>query len=104
MCNKCTKIHTELFDNHFQFNLDKNKNDNSSFFTGFCKETNHNDKLIYFCKSHNQMCCAACIAKIKGKGNGKHKDCNICFLKKIKSEKKKFWKIILNFWKIFQKI
>ena len=30
----------------------------------------------------------ACIAKIKGEGNGQHKDCEICFIKAIKDEKK----------------
>ena len=30
----------------------------------------------------------ACIAKIKGEGNGQHTDCNVCFIKEIKDEKK----------------
>ena len=87
MCNKCEKNHSELFENHHQYNLDKNKNINN-IFTGFCKEKNHLGKLIYFCKNHNQLCCTACISKIKGLGNGKHNDCEICFIKKIKKEKK----------------
>ena len=44
--------------------------------------------LEYFCKSHNVLCCAACISKIKGKGNGQHSECNICFIEDIKDEKK----------------
>ena len=88
MCNKCTKNHSELFEAHIQFNLNKNNNNYNNFFTGFCKEKNHFDELKYFCKSHNQLCCAACIAKIKGNGNGQHKDCNVCLLKRIKNEKK----------------
>jgi len=87
MCNKCTINHSGLFEDHTLFNLNKKDND-TNFFTGFCKEKNHFDKLKYFCKTHNQLCCAACIAKVKGKGDGKHKDCNVCFLKKIKGEKK----------------
>ena len=85
MCNKCEKHHIELFQNHHSNNLDKINND---IFTGFCKEKNHIDELNYFCKTHNKLCCAACIVKIKGEGNGQHTDCNICFLKEIKDEKK----------------
>ena len=29
-----------------------------------------------------------CISKIKGKGNGQHTDCNVCFIEEIKDEKK----------------
>ena len=85
MCNKCEKYHSELFKNHHQYTLDKNI---TNFFTDICKEKNHSNKLEYFCNNHNQLCCAACIAKIKGKGNGKHKDCDVCFIKKIKKNKK----------------
>ena len=85
MCNKCEKHHIELFKKHHSNSLDKINND---IFTGFCKEKNHIDELNYFCKSHNKLCCVACIAKIKGEGNGQHTDCNICFLKEIKDEKK----------------
>ena len=52
MCNKCTENHSELFEDHFQFNLNK-KDNNTDFFTGFCKEKNHFDKIKYFCKLHN---------------------------------------------------
>ena len=31
----------------------------------------------------------SCICKIKSKGNGKHKDCDVCSIKKIKNSKKK---------------
>ena len=44
--------------------------------------------LVYFCKNHNKLCCASCITKIKGEGNGQHKDCEVCFIKEIKDEKK----------------
>ena len=86
MCNKCVKFHFELFkNNHHQYNLDSNF---YNIFTGFCKEKNHNNKLEYYCHNHNQLCCVSCIAKIKGKGNGKHKYCKVCFIKKIKNKKK----------------
>ena len=85
MCKQCEKCHSELFENHHKYRMDKITKD---IFTGICKEKNHFNKLSYYCENHNQLCCAACIAKIKGMGNGKHKDCNVCFIKKIKNIKK----------------
>ena len=86
MCNKCQNYHSELFENkHHQYTLDKNINE---IFTGLCKEKNHFNKLEYFCKTHNKLCCAECIINIKHKGNGYHKDCEICCIEKIKDEKK----------------
>ena len=85
MCNKCDKFHSELFQGHHQYKLDK---DSKFIFTGFCKEINHLDKLEYFCKSHNVLCCASCIAKIKKNGKGQHTDCDVCVLNDIKEEKK----------------
>ena len=84
LCNKCLNHHKGLFDNHPVYNIDKMKEEN---FTGFCKEENHNIKLEYFCKNHNQLCCCFCISKLKGKGNGKHNNCDICFIEDIKEEK-----------------
>lgn len=34
------------------------------------------------------MCCDSCIVKLKTKGKGQHKDCDICFIEDIKDEKK----------------
>ena len=48
----------------------------------------HCMELEYYCKTHNQLCCAACIAKIKTKGNGKHKNCKVFNISKIKNIKK----------------
>ena len=86
MCKKCEIIHTSLCPNHLQFILDKNIKDS---FTGLCKEKNHPNKLNYFCKTHNQLCCAACISKIKDKENGQHSNCEIFTIENIKDEKKK---------------
>ena len=94
MCNKCEKLHLELFKNHHQCNIDKNKN---NIYTGLCKEKNHPYKVDYYCKDHNQLCCVACIAKIKGRGIGNHKDCNVCFINKIKKEKKNILNENINF-------
>ena len=85
MCNKCENFHQKLFDNHSPFNPKENYND---YFTGKCKEENHFNDLDYYCKSHNVLCCAACISKIKGKGNGQHSSCDICFIEDISNEKK----------------
>ena len=85
MCNKCESIHQKLCYNHSPYNLNENIND---IFTGICKEENHLNSLDYFCKNHNVLCCAACISKIKGKGNGQHADCDICFIENIKDTKK----------------
>ena len=84
MCNKCITHHSELFENHHKYNLDKNIQE---IFTGICKESNHRKELDFFCKTHNQLCCAACLSKIKEKGNGQHTDCNVCLIEEIKDEK-----------------
>ena len=85
MCNKCEKIHSGLCQNHLPYKLDKNINE---IFTGFCKEERHYDMLNYFCKTHNQLCCSACIVKIKRKENGQHKECDVCVIEDIKEEKR----------------
>jgi len=86
MCQKCEKSHSDLFLNHKKIKIEKNK-DNSEIFTGLCNEENHPYELKYFCKNHNKLCCAECITKIKGKYNGQHTDCDICFIEDIKNEK-----------------
>ena len=85
ICNKCEIFHSNLFSNHVTIKLEKN---NKEIFTGFCKEEKHNMELEYFCKTHNQLCCAACLCKLKKNDNGKHKDCDVCFIEDIKEEKK----------------
>ena len=85
LCNKCEKLHSELFENHHQYKIDK---DSSEIFTGFCKEPNHLEKLSFFCKDHNELCCSSCVTKIKDNRYGKHANCKICFIEDIKEEKK----------------
>ena len=85
MCNKCSNLHSELFENHHKYNLDI---DQKEIFTGLCKEEKHKIELEYYCKNHNQLCCAQCITKIKGKGNGQHTDCKVCYIEDIEKEKK----------------
>ena len=87
MCNKCEIYHSKLFENHKDFMLNKNIEEINN---EFCDEETHQYfKLKYFCKNHNKLCCAACLTKIKGKGDGQHKDCNVCCIEDIKEEKKK---------------
>ena len=86
MCNKCENYHSKLFGDHNSFNSNININE---IFTGNCKEIEHNNKLKYYCKNHNILCCEACITKIKEKGYGQHTECDICLLDNIKDEKKK---------------
>ena len=85
LCNKCEQQHSEHYKNHQHYKLDKNF---SEIFTGFCKEEKHINELIYFCKTHNTLCCAECITKLKGKNNGNHSDCDIYFIEDVEKEKK----------------
>ena len=94
MCNKCSSYHKGLFDNHHIINIINGNIGN--LFTGFCQELNHPNKLNYFCKSHNKLCCANCITKIQGEGDGQHKDCTVCEIKNISEEKKNKLKENIN--------
>ena len=94
LCNKCQNHHFELFETHHLYKIGKNISD---IITGYCKETGHNNKLKYFCKSHNQLCCGDCVANIEGEGNGQHKDCDICFIKEIEDIKKNKLKENINY-------
>ena len=85
MCNKCENLHSGLFINHHVYNLEHNIN---NIFSGFCKQENHFDKLDYFCKTHNTLCCSACIVKVKKKGRCQHSECDLCIIEDIKNEKK----------------
>ena len=84
MCNKCSNYHNG-FKAHHQYNIYKDLN---NIYFGLCKEENHLLKLEYYCKNHDILCCDSCIVKLKAKGKGQHKDCDICFLEDIKEEKK----------------
>ena len=84
MCNKCENHHSALFNNHQTYKINKDE----EIFTGYWQEKNHPNRLEYFCKDHNQLCCAACISKINEKGDGQHKDCEVYTIEKIKEEKK----------------
>ena len=89
LCNKCQIFHSNIFRNHITQNISK---ENQEIFTGLCEENEHNYILEYYCKTHNKLCCVACISKIKDEKNGNHKDCDIYKLKNIKPEKEKKFK------------
>ena len=85
MCNKCDIHHSSpLLKNHNSYNI----LNPDQIFTGICQEKNHFNKLEYFCKSHNKLCCVKCLCKLNEKGDGQHKDCDVCYLENIKEEKK----------------
>ena len=83
-CNKCEIFHSDIFESHKTYKIEEIQN----ILFEYCKENNHFNVLDYFCKNHNQLCCISCISKIKGKGNGQHSDCDICFVEEINAEKK----------------
>ena len=86
MCNKCEKNHLELFKSHHHiYKLDKNINE---IFTGFCKEKNHIDELMFYCKNHNKLCCAECLIKTKYEEYGQHSECDVCKIEEIEEEKR----------------
>ena len=85
MCPKCESFHSKLLPNHKIYDIDKINLDELS--QEVCKQEKHNLELQYFCKNHNILCCAKCITKIKNKGNGLHKDCDIYTIEEIKEEK-----------------
>ena len=85
LCNKCLNFHSEIHENHILYNLDKDIN---GIFTDICKYENHLNKLDFYCKSHNQLCCVTCICKINKEGYSQHKDCEVCEIKDIENEKK----------------
>ena len=89
LCNKCEKMHADLLQSHITYHLNINEND---IFTDICKEKSHNSLLQFFCKTHNQLCCASCITTIKDQDFGQHRDCNVCLIKEIKDEKKNNFK------------
>ena len=73
MCKNCDKFHSELCENHHSYICNK---DLKNELIGICLLKNHYMNLDYFCVTHNNLCCAACISKIKGKGNGQHFNCS----------------------------
>ena len=99
MCNKCKNTHSGFLKTHHTFDLNQKTN---SQFIGICKRNNHFLNLEYFCKTHNILCCVACISKLEGKGNGKHKNCDICFIEDIKNDKQKSFND--NFEKLKEKL
>ena len=83
MCHQCYNYHIKLFNNsHHITDITEEKKE---LFTGFCEEENHNNKLEYFCKTHNVLCCSSCIEKNSEKA--KHKNCEFIKIDSIKEEK-----------------
>ena len=86
MCDKCEAEHSKSFQNH-QIIILNEPNETST--NEFCKEEkHHNFELNYYCKTHDVLCCAACISKIKGEKKGEHVNCLRYGVNTIKEEKK----------------
>ena len=77
MCHQCFYTHQKLFSNHHLIDLNE---DFSKLYTFLCKEDLK--KLEYYCRSHNQLCCASCK-------ENKHYNCETSKIEDIKEEKKK---------------
>jgi len=54
----------------------------------FVKKKNHQVELKYFCKTHNILCCAEYIAKVKKNYSGQHHDCDVCIIEDVENDKK----------------
>ena len=88
MCKECQKFHSSLLFNHHQIDLDNSDKDINLLFTGICDEENHPNKLEFYCKDHNKLCCGLCIIKIEKDGYGQHTNCNVCTIENINKEKR----------------
>ena len=102
LCNKCQNFHSDLFQNHKICEIN-NSNFEKEIFTGFCGEKNHFEKLEFFCKTHNKLCCSSCIIKIQKKGKGLHSNCEICVIEEIRDQKKENLNKNLSFLKKLSK-
>ena len=91
-CNKCYNYHSEILENHKTINL----KDEKDIFINACQKENHFDKLEFYCKDHNTLCCVRCISKLKEGGYGQHFDCDVYHITKIKDEKRNKLKDNIN--------
>ena len=73
MCNTCSNLHSDLFGT-LHTNILKNLKKGLS--TGYCTKENHNREFEFYCKTHNQLVCDACLCKINTKGKGQHNKCD----------------------------
>ena len=89
ICKEWEIYHSIFGKEHQIYSISKELNE---IFTGYCRDENHLNKFEYFCKTHNILCCAKCITKIKNEKNGKHTDCTICNIEDIMNEKKSMLK------------
>ena len=85
LCKECEIFHSNFCKEHLTYNIEKEQKD---IFNIFCQGPEHKIKYEYFCRSHNILCCARCITKIKNEKNGKHTDCDICNIEDIVESKK----------------
>ena len=92
LCNKCQNLHPELHDDHNLINL----KDLNQILIDICKHQGHDNKLEFYCKTHNTLCCSKCICKVKVNGYGQHSNCDCFYIYDIKDEKKNKLKENIN--------
>lgn len=85
LCELCLASHAKCDRKHELYSID---NELNLSFKGTCQENNHPNNLDYYCSTHNNLCCAACLCKIKDKGDGQHTECKACSIEEIKEEKR----------------
>ena len=92
-CHKCDISHSDMYSDHISYKLNQNL---KNIFTGICEKKNHHNELLYFCKTHNELCCPSCISKVKREGFGQHSECSIANIEEIADEKKNNLKVNLK--------
>ena len=54
----------------------------------FVKKKNNQIKLEFYFKTHNILCCLACVSKIKKSKYGQHSNCEVFSIEDIQEDKK----------------
>lgn len=78
-CSACAAVHHDLLPRHAKFEQQRDEEKRRPIFTGKCPVLNHyKSPLVYFCHTHNVLCCAEC----KNPGEA-HCKCKVDQLKNI---------------------
>lgn len=72
-CSACAAVHHDLLPRHAKYEQKRDEKKSGPIFTGKCPVPSHyRSPLVYFCHSHNVLCCAEC----KNPGEA-HCDCKV---------------------------
>lgn len=89
MCKTCASFHNNMFSSHNPTPIEPSRPEESLEFSGLCPLPKHHyAPFDYYCLSHQELCCSACISKINTIGHGNHKDCEVILLREIENKKK----------------